>query len=142
MRIWTLLMVTIATGLLAGCVTSTKDGGKPLKQEDPTEQAGKYNVQLGTAYLQQGNYPLAKEKLERALKQNPKDANVHTSLGLLYDRVGEQKLADKHFAWRPTIRTSPTITPSTCARTAAPMNAWSASRWWRATSTTARRKWR
>ena len=62
-------------------------------------------MQLGTAYLQQGNYPLAKEKLERALKQNPKDANVHTSLGLLYDRVGEQKLADKHF--REALRLAP-----------------------------------
>ena len=61
--------------LLAGCVTTTKDGGKPLKEESQQFQAAKYNVQLGTAYLQQGNYPLAKEKLERALKQNPKVAH-------------------------------------------------------------------
>ena len=39
------------------------------------------NIQLGTAYLQQGNYALAREKLERSLKQNPKDPDVHTSLG-------------------------------------------------------------
>jgi len=87
----------LALCLLAGCVTSTKDGGKPLKEESQDVQASKYNVQLGTAYLQQGNYSLAKEKLERALKQNPKDPDVHTSLGLLYDRTGETKLADKHF---------------------------------------------
>jgi type IV pilus assembly protein PilF len=40
---------------------------------------------------------VAREKLERSLKQNPKDPDVHTSLGLLYDRTGEPKLADKHY---------------------------------------------
>jgi len=87
----------LACCLLAGCITSTKDGSKPLKSESQEDQAAKYNIQLGTAYLQQGNYALAKEKLERSLKQNPKDPNVHTSLGLLYDRTGDAKLADKHF---------------------------------------------
>ncbi len=76
-----------------------------IKQEDPEDTAAKYNIQLGTAYLQQGNYALAREKLERSLKQNPKDPDVHTSLGLLYDRTGESKLADKHF--REALRLAP-----------------------------------
>jgi type IV pilus assembly protein PilF len=91
--------------MLAACVTHTMDGGKPLKDEDPQVAAGKYNVQLGTAYLQQGNYALARDKLERALKQNPKDPDVHTSLGLLYDRTGDTKGADKHF--REALRLAP-----------------------------------
>jgi type IV pilus assembly protein PilF len=62
-------------------------------------------VQLGTAYLQQGNYALAREKLERSLKQNPKDPDVHTSLGLLYDRTGDTKAADRHF--REALRLAP-----------------------------------
>jgi type IV pilus assembly protein PilF len=95
----------LACCVLAGCVTSTKDGGKPLKEESADVTASKYNIQLGTAYLQQGNLALAKEKLERALKQNPKDPDVHTSLGLLYDRTGEAKLADKHF--REALRLAP-----------------------------------
>ena len=90
--------------LLVGCVSS--DGSKRLKREDPKESAAKTNIQLGVAYLQQGNYPLAREKLERSLKQNPKDPDVHTSLGLLYDRVGETKLANKHF--REALRLAPT----------------------------------
>ena len=84
---------------------SSTDGSKPRKQEDPTEAAAKTNIQLGVAYLKQGNYPLAKEKLERSLKQNPKDPDVHTSLALLYDRVSEPKLADKHF--REALRLAP-----------------------------------
>jgi len=89
---WTAILTA---SLLIGCVSS--DGSKALKREDPTEAAAKTNIQLGIAYLQQGNYTVAREKLERSLKQNPKDPDVHTSLGLLYDRTGEPKLADKHY---------------------------------------------
>jgi type IV pilus assembly protein PilF len=102
---YTVSIVVLAAALLVGCVTSNSEGGKPLKQDQPKDAAAKYNIQLGTAYLQQGNYPLAKEKLERSLKQNPKDANVHTSLGLLYDRTGDPKGADKHF--REALRLAP-----------------------------------
>lgn len=96
-------IAVLSVCLLAGCVSS--DGSKRLKREDPTTSAAKTNIQLGVAYLQQGNYPLAREKLERSLKQNPKDPDVHTSLGLLYDRVGEPKLADKHF--KEALRLAP-----------------------------------
>lgn len=102
------LLGTLSVGTLllalAGCVT-TESGSKPLKREDPDTQAAKYNIQLGTAYLQKGNYVLAREKLERSLKQNPKDPDVHTSLGLLYDRTGDSKLADKHF--KEALRLAP-----------------------------------
>ena len=96
--------IAMLSACLLGCVSV--DGSKALKREDPTDAAAKTNIQLGVAYLQQGNYPLAREKLERSLKQNPKDPDVHTSLGLLYDRVGETKLADKHF--REALRLAPT----------------------------------
>jgi type IV pilus assembly protein PilF len=97
------LSLLVVAAALLGCVSA--DGRKPLKQEDPKEAAAKYNVQLGTAYMQQGQYALAKEKLERSVKQNPKDPDVHTSLALLYDRTGEKKLADKHF--REALRLAP-----------------------------------
>ena len=38
----------LALCLLAGCVTRTSDGSKPLKSETPEVQAAKYNIQLGT----------------------------------------------------------------------------------------------
>jgi len=98
-------LAVMAVLLLAGCVTTDSSGNKPLKQEDPEDTAAKYNIQLGTAYLQKGNFELAREKLERSLKQNPKDPDVHTSLGLLYDRTNDPKAADKHF--REALRLAP-----------------------------------
>jgi type IV pilus assembly protein PilF len=96
-------IAVLAACLLAGCVNS--DGSRLRKQEDPTTAAAKTNIQLGIAYLQQGNYPVAREKLERSLKQNPKDPDVHTGLGLLYDRTGESKKADQHY--REALRLAP-----------------------------------
>ncbi|HTU65959.1 MAG TPA: type IV pilus biogenesis/stability protein PilW [Steroidobacteraceae bacterium] len=104
MKLSTRVFVGLLVIALTGCVT-TEGGRKPIKREDPDMQAAKYNIQLGTAYLQKGNYALAKEKLERSLKQNPKDPDVHTSLGLLYDRTGDAKLADKHF--KEALRLAP-----------------------------------
>jgi type IV pilus assembly protein PilF len=98
-----LAVLVLAAVTQTACVST--DGRKPLKQTPQKETAAKYNIQLGTAYLQQGNYNLARDKLERALKQNPRDPDVHTSLGLLYDRTGDVKSADQHF--REALRLAP-----------------------------------
>jgi len=103
MKISTALIAVLLAALLGGCVSA--DGKRPVKEENADETAAKYNIQLGTAYLQQGNYAVAREKLERSLKQNPRDPDVHTSLGLLYDRTSEPKLADKHY--REALRLAP-----------------------------------
>jgi type IV pilus assembly protein PilF len=78
--------------LLCACVTTGDTGLK----KSPSA-AGAANVQLGAAYLQQGNLPVAKEKLEKAVKQTPKDPVVHGMLGLLYHRLGDDKQAEKEY---------------------------------------------
>jgi type IV pilus assembly protein PilF len=77
---------------LCSCITTgdTHVGQSPAA-------AGEANLQLGAAYLQQGNLPVAKEKLEKAAKQTPKDPVVHGMLGLLYHRLGDDKLAEKEY---------------------------------------------
>ena len=80
---WTAILTA---SLLIGCVSS--DGSKALKREDPTEAAAKTNIQLGIAYLQQGNYAVAREKLERSLKQNPKDPDVSNNYAIYLCKRG------------------------------------------------------
>jgi len=81
-----------ASLLLAGCVNST--GGRTLD----AKEAARANLQLGAAYLRQGNLSLAKEKLERAEKQDDRNAEVHSALGILYERLDRKSEAEKHYA--------------------------------------------
>ncbi len=59
--------------------------------------AGAANLQLGSAYLQQGNLAVAKDKLERAVKQAPRDPAVHGLLAMLYQRLGEPARAESEY---------------------------------------------
>jgi len=79
--------------LLSACVSSNDQLGKK-----DMEAAASYNVQLGISYLTQGNLSEAKNKLDRALEQNPKNAEANFVAGLLYDRLGENKKADSYYS--------------------------------------------
>jgi type IV pilus assembly protein PilF len=83
---------------LAGCVSS---GSSKTSDRD----AAVANVKLGVAYMQQGQLALAKEKLERAEKQDPRNVDVHTSLAFLYERLNDSKLAESQY--RAAMRLSP-----------------------------------
>jgi type IV pilus assembly protein PilF len=97
----TILALTL---LAAGCATQeTSDAIDP--DTVSAKDAARFNVQLGLAYLQQGKVELARDKLERALKQNPRDPSVHTAVALLYDRLGDDRKAEQHF--RTALRMRP-----------------------------------
>src|SRR5450759_1239863 len=72
-----MLSITLLVAL-AGCVSSTQNS------VSSNDEAAGFNVQLGLGYLQQGNLVVAKEKLERAERESPRDPKVHNAMGLLY----------------------------------------------------------
>ncbi|MGH8373267.1 MAG: type IV pilus biogenesis/stability protein PilW [Gammaproteobacteria bacterium] len=83
-----------AAAMLAGCVSSTPSfPGDKVSMK----QASEYNTQLGVAYLQQGNRDLAMQKLQKALEQNPDNANAYLGLGLLYDSIGDTGKAQSSY---------------------------------------------
>lgn len=95
------LVAVVALGTafcLAACVTTTSShGGGPETLEKKKKDAAVANTSLGIAYLRQGDVPLAKEKLDRALQEDPTNPEVHSARAMLYDRMGDPKQADREF---------------------------------------------
>lgn len=85
-----LLLIAGAAFALAACSSSSSNTRKK-------DDASNYNMQLGMAYLNQGDLGLAKEKLDRAVAENPGDPNVHSAMAMLQDRLGHPEAADKEF---------------------------------------------
>ncbi len=84
--------------LLAGCAANTA-------RENRSKDAAAYNVQLGLAYMNQGDLQQAKDKLDRAVKQNPDSADVHSARAYLYEHLNDPAQADSEF--RTALRIAP-----------------------------------
>ena len=94
------LAAAVTLGLmLVGC----PDTG--TKRPDKLDDAAVYNTQLGINYLHQGELAVAKDKLDRAVKQDPSYAPAHSARAMLYDRLGNSEVADNEF--RTALRLSP-----------------------------------
>jgi type IV pilus assembly protein PilF len=85
------MLLALPLCLLAACVT-TEDG-----REVDNKEAAKANVDLGVAYLKQGNLQVAKDKLERAAKQDPKLPEVYWVMATLFERMELPKEADQSY---------------------------------------------
>lgn len=59
--------------------------------------ASRINVQLGINYLRQGDLQTAQQKLERAVKEDPDNPAAHSAMGLLDERLGKAKDAEREY---------------------------------------------
>ena len=59
-------------------------------------QVGRH-LDLGVGYLRNGDYRSSKEKLNRAMELDPKNAQVLSTFGLLFQLEGENELAEEYF---------------------------------------------
>jgi type IV pilus assembly protein PilF len=89
-RLVSLLLIGVAALAVAACTSSRNSARKK-------SDASNYNMQLGMAYLNQGDLGVAKEKLDRAMAENPGDPKVHSAMAMLQDRLGHPDQADKEF---------------------------------------------
>jgi len=89
-----LTIVVISLWLVACTATSPS---RPLEHIAPDPKAAKINVSLALNYFQRGEYQIALDKLEKALKQDPNLPSAHNTIGLLYQRLGETDKAEHHF---------------------------------------------
>ena len=80
----------VAVLLLAACSSSSSQLHAQNKRD-----AAAYNVQLGVAYMNQGDLERAKDKLDRALSQDPDNADVHSARATLFARLRNASKADE-----------------------------------------------
>jgi type IV pilus assembly protein PilF len=61
------------------------------------KKAAEVNAQLALTYLKQGDLVAARDKIERALDQDPRTAQTQMAAGFVYDRLGQDRKAAEHF---------------------------------------------
>lgn len=82
-----LAVLLAASALADGAIDSQMDRRK----------AAEANAQLAIAYMRQGDLTTARDKVEKALEQDPHTTTTQLTAGFLYDRLGEDRKAQSHF---------------------------------------------
>ena len=59
--------------------------------------AAESNTALGLEYMNRGQYEVALGKLKKAVREDPGYAPAHTVMAVLYEQIGEGKLAGRHY---------------------------------------------
>lgn len=77
--------------LLAGCVS------QPVQTEFDRSEAVKARVNLALAYLEQHDFPKARENIDKALAHDEKDYLPHSVLAYYYQQIGEAENATKAY---------------------------------------------
>ncbi len=74
-----------------GLFACSSTGGQKVTQKPAgpdLKQASDINVQLGVGYIKRQQYQAAKNKLEKAIDQNPENLLAYKNLAYLYARLG------------------------------------------------------
>lgn len=97
-----LLGAIAAMFVISGCISTTT--GPPENKADQGD-AAELNYQLGARYYRKGDYDLARDRLELALEQDPKNGLAWSALGLTYEALGNPRLAEE--AYDHAVRVAP-----------------------------------
>lgn len=85
--------ILLVVAVFSGCVTS-ETRQRPMA---PSDDAAEQNFQLGSQYFRNGNYELARARLERAIELDSRHANSHSMLALTLVQLGKKRLAMESF---------------------------------------------
>jgi type IV pilus assembly protein PilF len=85
--------ILVLTALAAGCVSN-----QPPPPGRTPKAAASVNVELALEYMRLGKLTIARGFIERALKEDPKNAQVQATAGLVYERLDDLADAEGAFA--------------------------------------------
>lgn len=77
--------------LCAACATTDQNAA------GDSRRAAETNTALGRQYMERGDYEIALDKLKRAVAHDKTYAPAHTMLAILYETIGETKLAGEEY---------------------------------------------
>ena len=80
--------------MLAACVTTTNSRYADKKDE---QKALELSSQLARTYISRGEWESAKRHLRYAIETDPKNAEAHEGLALVFQNTGELELAYVHY---------------------------------------------
>lgn len=89
-----ILILAAMTSVLFACISSETSSRRP---PDTNEEAANQNYQLGARYYSNGSFELARDRLERAVALDSRNANAHSLLALTYSKLGNTRLATENF---------------------------------------------
>ena len=91
----------LACILVAGCVSNSPPPQFPGDKVS-MKQASEDNVSLGIKYLQAGKRDVAMQKIQKAIQQDPDNADAYMGEALIYGATGDPERADDayHMAMR------------------------------------------
>jgi len=95
-KIFTRLLAGLLLSLLFLSACSSSQPADPNAKTD-ARKAAESNTQLGLEYMNRGQLEVSMGKLKKAINDDPTYAPAHTVLAVLYERLGEQQLAGKHY---------------------------------------------
>ncbi len=91
-----LLLLTLFS-LLISCQHSSEIQAEKKLETQKRNDASSYNVQLGMAYLKQGDIPRAKRKLLMALDLTPNSPDVNAAMGYYLEKTGDKAQAKTYY---------------------------------------------
>ena len=88
--------------VLGGCASSSQPAANTARPPEPRaepdyEEAARINTELGMNYARAGNYDVALDKFQRALKQDDRYAPAHQGIAFIYVQRNDPQRADEHY---------------------------------------------
>ncbi|MEM7017558.1 MAG: type IV pilus biogenesis/stability protein PilW [Pseudomonadota bacterium] len=90
---WYLLLLVFCSGCGGG---SNSRSGAITSDYEPTKESTNY-AEMGKQYLHRGDQETALQRLKKAIELDPRNAEAHNTLAVLYNNLKKPELAEDHY---------------------------------------------
>lgn len=101
-RLWLLFLICLMN---IACTSTTGNQNKPDYLGGSGSSPADVYVELGVGYMRHGNDEVALENLKEAIRVDAQSSEAHGIIAVLYEKLGERVLAEKHYKRALSINT-------------------------------------